>query len=226
MASTSPPSLPPSVAGLLAAAGGGMRHGGQPKAFLRHRGRTMLEHGASYLGLIVDRLVVGLPGDRLEEGRGLLDGTGAQCRAGGATKQETTRLLLEDCTQDVVIVHDVSQFMPSPDLLARALAALVDADACAPSVSLPVRGALATRDHEGWMTGVVDRENAVMSHTPQAFRRLALVDALESAQREGWLDSGLYALVHRNGGRVRLIDGDPGQLKLTYPEDLAVLEQA
>lgn len=216
MASMSPSSSPPSVAGLLAAAGGGMRLGGQPKAFLRHRGRTMLEHGVNYLRLVAEQLMVGLPGDRLEEGRALLSGTGAQCLAGGATKQETTRFLLEGCTQEVVIVHDVSQFMPSPDLLTRALAGLVDADACTPSVLLPVRGALATRDQEGWMTDVIDRENAVMSHTPQAFRRLALVDALERAQREGWLESGLYALVHRNGGRVRMIEGDPGQLKLTY----------
>lgn len=203
-----------------------MRLGGQPKAFLRHRGRTMLQHGAAYMSQVAGRLMVGLPADRVEGGRDLLAGTGAQCLAGGATKQETTSLLLEGCTEDVVIVHDVSRFMPSPDVLHRVLAALEGADAAVPSVSLRVRGALAARDQEGWMTAVLDRENAVMSHTPQAFRRQALVDALARARREGWVENGLYALVHRNGGRVRMIDGDRDQLKLTYPEDLAVLEQA
>lgn len=218
--------MPPSVVGLLAAAGGGMRLGGRPKAFLRHRGRTMLEHGADYLGRVTGRLMVGLPPERLEEGRALLAGTGAQCLAGGASKQETTNILLEGCREDIVIVHDVSQFMPSSDLLHRVLSALGDGDAVVPCVPLPVRGALATRDREGRMTGVIDRDNAVMSHTPQAYRRQALADALERAQREGWQENGLYALVHRNGGHVCMIDGDPDQLKLTYPEDLAVLEPA
>lgn len=226
MASTSPPSTSPYVAGLLAAAGGGTRLGGQPKAFLRHRGRTMLEHGADYLGLAAERLVVGLPADRLEEGRTLLADTNAQCLAGGASKQETTSILLDQCREEVVLVHDVSQFMPAPEQLHQVLAALDNADAAVPCVRLPVRGALATRDGEGWMTAALDRDNAVMSHTPQAYRRQALVEALERARRESWTESGLYALIHRNGGRVRLIDGDPDQLKLTYPQDLAVLKPA
>jgi 2-C-methyl-D-erythritol 4-phosphate cytidylyltransferase len=226
MASTSPPFSIASVAGLLVAAGGGTRLGGRPKAFLRHRGRTMLEHGADYLGLVAARLIVGLPADRLDEGRALLAGTAAQCLAGGGSKKETSRILLDQSREDVVLVHDVSQFMPAPELLHQVLAALDDADAAAPCVRLPVRGALATRDDEGRMTAVLDRDNAVMSHTPQAYRRQALVAALDRAGREGWTESGLYALVHRNGGRVRLIDGDPDQLKLTYPQDLAVLEPA
>ena len=203
-----------------------MQLGGQPKAFLCHRGHTMLEHGATYLSEVAGRLIMGLPADRVEEGRDVLAGTGAQCLAGGATKQETTSLLLEECTEDVVIVHDVSQFMPSPDFLFHVLAGLENADAAAPVVPLRVRGSLANRDQDGWMTDVLDRENAVMSHTPQAIRRKALVDALACAQREGWVENGLYALVHRNSGRVRMIDGNPDQQKLTYPDGLDMLKQA
>lgn len=46
---TSPPDRPV-IAGLLLAAGGGRRLGGQAKALLRHRGRPLVEHAAQALG--------------------------------------------------------------------------------------------------------------------------------------------------------------------------------
>lgn len=188
----------------------------------------MLEHGVDYLKGACERCIVGLPDANLEEGRHLLDGTGALCLAGGQSKQETVALLLAHCDADTVVVHDVSQFQPPPDLLHRVIAALAESgsDAVAPVLPMAVRGALATRGDDMRMTGVIDREHAVMSHTPQAYRRESLTAALARAQEHGWKESGIYALVHRNGGDVRLIDGDPNQLKLTYPQDLDVLEEA
>jgi 2-C-methyl-D-erythritol 4-phosphate cytidylyltransferase len=216
-----------SVVGLLAAAGGGVRLGGRPKAFLRHRGRTMLEHGVAYLLQAADTVLAGLPAERLDEGRALLAETPTRCFAGGASKQDTVARLIVHCDADLVVVHDASQFMPRRETLMRVLSALADSDADAviPTVALPVRGSLALRDGEGWMTAPLDRERVVMSHTPQAYRRAALAAALDHAAEQGWQESGLYALIQRRGGRVRLIDGDADQLKLTYPQDLAVLEE-
>ncbi len=214
------------ICALLAAAGGGTRMGQGPKAFLRHRGRTLLEHAVAYLLESAGRVIVGLPEDRLEEGRDLVGGGQVTCLPGGATKQETVARLLPEASEPVVLVHDVSQLSPQPALMARVLAGLAGADACVPVLPNVVRGAAMLVDDEGWMACVVDRERLAFSHTPQAFRRDALQAACARAAREGWLENGVYALVQRAGGRVRTVAGDPDQIKLTFPEDLARLDPA
>ena len=55
-------------------------------------------------------------------------------------------------------------------------------------------------------------------------RSMSCGAAARQAQRDGWHETGIYALVHRAGGKVCLVEDGGEHLKLTYPEDLAVLE--
>jgi 2-C-methyl-D-erythritol 4-phosphate cytidylyltransferase len=66
----------------------------------------------------------------------------------------------------------------------------------------------------------VDRTRFVAVQTPQAFRAEAL-RAAHSGCPEG-TDDG--SLVEAGGGRVVVVDGDPGNIKITTPVDLAVAE--
>ena len=109
------------------------------------------------------RIVVGLPTGQVDEGQALLGGLNAHCIAGGASKQETVALLLDQVSEPLIIVHDVSEFMADPDLLARLLALIGEDDAVVPVERLRVRGSLATIDADGWMESRVDRERLVSS---------------------------------------------------------------
>jgi 2-C-methyl-D-erythritol 4-phosphate cytidylyltransferase len=61
--------------------------------------------------------------------------------------------------------------------------------------------------------------------TPQVFRRAALERALTSASDEelGRATDDAW-LVERSGGVVRILGSDPGNMKITTPEDLRVAE--
>ena len=73
----------------------------------------------------------------------------------------------------------------------------------------------------GWSTATVDRSDLAAAQTPQGFR----VGALVEAQRADDVDaSDEAALIERNGGVVVVVEGDPTNLKVTFPEDLAVVE--
>jgi 2-C-methyl-D-erythritol 4-phosphate cytidylyltransferase len=73
------------------------------------------------------------------------------------------------------------------------------------------------RDHRVMAT--VPRDDLVTVQTPQAFRRAALEDAHAAAG----VETDDAALVEAAGGTVVVVDGEPGNLKLTRPEDLGVL---
>src|SRR4030095_14452517 len=68
------------------------------------------------------------------------------------------------------------------------------------------------------------REEIFLAQTPQAFRASVLRDAL--AARRADIDATDEAmLAERAGHRVTVVDGDPRNLKITTPEDLATAER-
>jgi 2-C-methyl-D-erythritol 4-phosphate cytidylyltransferase len=136
--------------------------------------------------------------------------------AGGATRSASVRAGLAAVPADasVIVVHDAARPVPVPAVWDRVLAAVAaGADAAVPAI--PVRDTL--RELGG---GTVDRSRFVAVQTPQAFR----ADALRAAHRgdpEGTDDA---SLVEAGGGRVVIVDGDPTNIKITTPVDLALAE--
>ena len=69
---------------------------------------------------------------------------------------------------------------------------------------------------DGSVEETVDRSGLYAVQTPQAFLAPALREALA-----GDLDaSDCAGLVERRGGRVKLVEGDPRLLKVTFVESL------
>ena len=66
----------------------------------------------------------------------------------------------------------------------------------------------------------MDRGRFVAVQTPQAFR----AGALRAAHSDGRDATDDASLVEATGGRVVLVDGDPNNVKITTPTDLAVAE--
>ncbi|MEP6853520.1 MAG: 2-C-methyl-D-erythritol 4-phosphate cytidylyltransferase, partial [bacterium] len=84
------------LAVILLAAGAGVRlEAGQPKAFARVAGRTVLEHAYDHVARhpAVDRVIVTAPMSAAERVAALIPRE-ARVVAGGATRQESVRLAL------------------------------------------------------------------------------------------------------------------------------------
>ena len=71
----------------------------------------------------------------------------------------------------------------------------------------------------------LERSTLWAVQTPQVFRRAALERALASASDEelGRATDDAW-LIERAGGAVRILGSDPGNMKVTTPEDLRVAE--
>jgi 2-C-methyl-D-erythritol 4-phosphate cytidylyltransferase len=62
------------------------------------------------------------------------------------------------------------------------------------------------------------------AQTPQVFQRQLLVEAYESAIKDKYVGTDDASLVERINGKVKMVEGDRENLKITYPVDLKIAE--
>jgi 2-C-methyl-D-erythritol 4-phosphate cytidylyltransferase len=79
-------------------------------------------------------------------------------------------------------------------------------------------------DADGWIIDSPDRNRLWHAQTPQGFPREALIAAHERAAVDGIAPTDDAALVARYGARVRVVQGDAANLKVTTPIDLVLAE--
>jgi 2-C-methyl-D-erythritol 4-phosphate cytidylyltransferase len=215
---------------VLVAAGAGERLGAdEPKAFVLLAGEPLLVHAAR--GLCgcdaVDELVVVVPGGHEDRaGRALADAGLPSDRVctGGPSRQASVAAGLRACpaATAIVAVHDAARALVAPELVGRTLAAL-DGSWAAVAPALPVVDTLKlvdATDHRVLRT--VDRRGLWAVQTPQVFHHGILVGAHAAAGEAPATDD--LALVEAAGGRVRVLEGDTRNFKITTPDDLLVAQ--
>lgn len=119
----------------------------------------------------------------------------------------------------LILVHDAARPGVGGEVVDRLLAALRTADAAIPT--LPVPDTLVEQAHDE-AGDVVDRSVLARVQTPQGFRlgtlRRAHAEAVEAAATDD------AQLVRRLGVQVATVPGDARLHKLTYAEDMAILD--
>jgi 2-C-methyl-D-erythritol 4-phosphate cytidylyltransferase len=80
-------------------------------------------------------------------------------------------------------------------------------------------------DDSGRITGTLDRSVIWAAQTPQVFRAPVLRAAYARAHTEGFAGTDDASLIEHAGGAVRMLAGPRDNLKITVPEDLAVVER-
>jgi 2-C-methyl-D-erythritol 4-phosphate cytidylyltransferase len=225
------------VAALVLAAGRGERIGAaEPKAFLCVSGRPLAAYAIEALAACdaIHAIVPVLPAGHVERAASWSFGATARAKlrpavAGGAERQDSMSAGLAALPPGVelVAVHDAARALVRPADVARVVAA---ADRCgAALLAVPVRDTLkkAQRGERAWLVaGTVPRDELWAAQTPQVFRAALLREALAKAAAEGFRGTDDAQLVERLGAPVEIVEGDPGNLKITWPADLAWAEQA
>ena len=142
--------------------------------------------------------------------------------AGGETRADSVRAGLAEVPGDVpvVLVHDAARPFVSEAVIERVLGGLGDGvDGVVPA--LPLTDTVKRADG-ATVVETVDRSGLYAVQTPQAFVAPVLRSALAASGREG---GDCAAFVEAAGGRVHVVDGDPGLFKITTPADLALAER-
>jgi 2-C-methyl-D-erythritol 4-phosphate cytidylyltransferase len=217
---------------LIPAAGAGSRMGQfLPKQYLPLLGRPLLHYSVAQLCAhpMVERVYVVLaPADQWFNKHDW-NPFGAKLmplHAGGESRAETVRNGLQRMGEDVsdddwILVHDAVRPCITPALLDR-LIGEIGADQTGGLLAVPLADTLKRADLNARVVATEPRAGLWQAQTPQMFRYGLLIRALRSVELAGITDEA--SAVERLGMQPRLVASDITNLKVTYPEDLALAE--
>lgn len=143
--------------------------------------------------------------------------------AGGATRADSVARAVRALPDDVevILVHDAARPLLPPAVIDRVVAGAAEGHGAV--AGLPAVDTFKRVDDDGFVVGTPPRAGLWHAQTPQGFpaallRRAvaALADDPELAHRA----TDDAALVEAVGGRVRMVQGAPRNLKVTRPADL------
>jgi 2-C-methyl-D-erythritol 4-phosphate cytidylyltransferase len=140
---------------------------------------------------------------------------------GGSTRQESVSNALTLVRSPRVLVHDAVRPLAEVSLLERVLSRLDGIDGVIPAV--PIDETI-KRVEEGMAIETVDRTCLWRAQTPSAFLTATLKAAYERARIDGFVGTDEAQLVQRYGGRVAVVPGSRTNIKVTFPEDLSLVE--
>jgi 2-C-methyl-D-erythritol 4-phosphate cytidylyltransferase len=224
----------PNFYALIPAAGSGSRMLDEvPKQYLALAGKPMIHHTLTALcssPRLSGVFVVLASGDK-EWGRhdwSEFSGKLVVLECGGATRAESVLNGLKVAQgvsaiqdDDWVLVHDAARPCLGKAQLDRLLDELVD-DEVGGLLAVPVADTLKRSDAGSRVERTELRENLWQAQTPQMFRYKLLVEALSRAGGVAMTDDA--GAIESMGLRPKLVLGDARNLKVTYPQDLALAE--
>jgi 2-C-methyl-D-erythritol 4-phosphate cytidylyltransferase len=146
--------------------------------------------------------------------------------AGGPTRQASVAAGLRALPPGLgyVAVHDAACPLAGPGTVDRLLGLLLETGGAGVVPGVPVTDTIRRVDAAQRSTGIVDREQLRAMQTPQLFVRQVLEEAHRLALRDRVEAADAAALVELAGHPVQVVPGDPDNLKVTTPLDLAVAE--
>ena len=213
---------------ILPAAGSGTRFESTiPKQYLALLGKTVMQHSVDRIcQLDLQGCVIALsPNDQTAKALQFEKPHLLHWVTGGAERMDSVLSALEYLQDfvnesDWVLVHDVAR----PCILAKDLQLLVGEladNAVGGLLAVPVRDTLKLAKQQQ-VIKTVSRDNLWQCQTPQMFRFGVLIQALREAKAKQKLVTDEASAIELLNLTVKLIAGSSSNIKITYPEDLAL----
>jgi 2-C-methyl-D-erythritol 4-phosphate cytidylyltransferase len=196
-----------------------------PKQFLMLGGEPLLMHSIRAFSLSFPEItiILALPADHFSFWNELCLQYSFliphQLVAGGETRFHSVQnalALVEN--EGLVAIHDGARPLVSVSLIREVFLTAGQLGNCIPTI--PVRESL--RMISGGGNRAVNRDDYRIVQTPQVFKAESIKKAYQQTYQESFTDDA--TVVESTGETIHLTDGDPVNLKITHPYDLAAAE--
>lgn len=135
---------------------------------------------------------------------------------GGKTRSDSVRAGLEIINEDgLVAIHDAVRPFVEIATIERSFTSAQDHGSGVAAV--PLKDSIRERTEQG-VSFARNRENYVMVQTPQTFRVEEIKKSYSQLEGESFSDDA--TVYEKAGFKVKIIDGDYSNIKITTPEDL------
>ncbi len=217
---------------IVLAAGQGSRMGAQvAKQYILYRDKPLLYYPLKgFQDSFVDEIILVCPsGDEAFCQKNIVEQYGftkvKHIVAGGSQRFDSVYQGLLVCQCDYVLIHDGARVCVTQDILLRCGQDVIANKASVAAV--PVKDTIKIADAEGYVTDTPARDTLWQVQTPQCFEYALIKSAYDSMFSSKYVQNITDdAMVLENYGhtRVHLVQGSYSNIKVTTPEDLAMLD--
>ena len=204
---------------IIPSAGSGSRMGANSsKALIDINGKPSIRIIAEKFKPKVDKIIVVIREEELNEFKLALRGVDVEFVIGGNTRRQSVHNALNLVKEDdaIVLVHDGARPLLSLALIDSVIKYTIDFGSAVPV--LPVSDTLKYSDDGEYIDHTKDRANLYTVQTPQGFNAAWLKEAYTKFPHDATDDA---ALIEKLGHRVKMIKGEMENIKLTYPKDVS-----
>ena len=221
--------ISPAVGVVIVAAGASRRMAGVDKTWAVVNGQPIIAHTVQVFEASshINDIVLVVAADRVEETLQLAIELGwGKVRAvvaGGARRRDSVLAGLEalPATDDIVLIHDGARPLVTDALIMEGLRTVAQTGAAIPGV--PMKDTIKRVDAQGIIIETPDRATLYTVQTPQIFDRTMILAAHRTVDPA--LDVTDDArLAELQGHQVRIFAGAYTNIKITTPEDLAIVQ--
>jgi 2-C-methyl-D-erythritol 4-phosphate cytidylyltransferase len=217
-----------SCVAIVPAGGSGARMGASvPKQYLEIDGVSVLEHTLRALASVhaIEQIYLVAQADDVVAPQ-IVERAGLQrlrlLACAGVTRAQTVTQALNAMRTELlrdasVLVHDAARPCVTPASIERLIAATRE-EAAGGLLALPITDTVKRSDHQGEYVETVPRDGLWRAQTPQLFPYETLSHALRASPDVTDESQAIEAL----GLRPKLVLGETTNIKITYPEDLAL----
>lgn len=202
-----------------------------PKPYLELAGKSILEHSVSrFLSLEgLTRVIVAASGQYVEQAEKILNNilpssVVGQCVKGGAERQDSITNALDQVGDvDLVMVHDAVRPFVNEEAIKECCK--VASKVGGAVLGIPAKDTIKRVDEKQYIQETPPRKLLWQTQTPQVFQKQIIVEAYEQAQDNNIEATDDAFLVEQLGQKVKMVEGDQSNIKITYPLDLQLAKQ-
>lgn len=123
---------------------------------------------------------------------------------------------------EIVLVHDAARPLVSQAVIEKVIDAAEKFGGAIAAV--PAKNTIKFIDAENFVKSTPPRSELVEVQTPQGFKKNILLRAYQKAKEENFLGTDDASLVERLGEKIKIVESDYKNIKITTPEDLKIAE--
>lgn len=232
---------------LLAGGSGTRMNSGIPKQFMEVAGKPLIRYSLDTIEKSADVecciLVTAQKDFEYMQRKILIPGKYTKVKAlapGGRERYESVLNGLKELrrispdlkSEDVVMIHDGARPFLTDKMIRDCAEAAEESGACVAAV--PSKDTVAISDADGFESMVPERKTVWIIQTPQAFRAVEVFQAFEDMEEDmrqpdgreklSWITDDAAVVEYYNGTKIRLVEGDYRNMKVTTPEDIKIAE--
>lgn len=220
------------VFAVILGAGAGKRMGGAlPKQFMLLGGKPIIAYTleAFQSHPKVDQILVVTPKDCINKTREIVEKykitKTIDVIAGGEHRYESSYIAIKHlkcADDDIVIIQDAVRPFTTKRIIDDCISLTIENGAS--EVAVKCTDTISEIE-DGFVSKIMRREKLYSVQTPQCFKYRIILDAHEQARKESFKDAtDDVTIVLRNGYKVRLVEGEYDNIKITTPSDMEIAE--